>query len=176
MVLFLINILLNVGWLLHLNPFPNAYKNTLDDFAIGTVGTAFFAFISILFILYGYIYKKKLFMFFSGFALLMSNSLALFGIFIPVIISATKFKIKYYILLLFITLSLVISFIYLMPDVYKFTVNRLEIVSDLRFAKFELYTEMYESFAKHPLKLIIRLWSRRKIKLSFRTDQFKVLQ
>ena len=150
----ILNVLLNLGWLLKINPLPNRYINTLDDLAIGTVGTAFFAFLSIAFILYGYIYKKKFVAVISGFCLILSNSLALWGIFLPTMISATKFRIKHYLSITIVIGILIISFSYLMPNVYSFTVNRLDLVSKLKFAKLEMYSEMITEFQSHPLNLI----------------------
>jgi hypothetical protein len=152
--LFFFNVALNIGWLFKINPLPNIYINALDDFAIGTVGNAFVAFIAMIFILYGYIYKKKLLALFSGFVFLMSNSFALFGIFLPVMLSATKFRIKHYLGLVMGMVIIVFSFAYLMPDIYEFTTSRLDIVSKLQFAKLELYTEMFDEFTSNPLMLV----------------------
>ncbi len=152
--LYLLNVVLNIGWLLKINPLPDHYINNWADFAIGTIGSTYFAFLSIIFMVFYIINPKIIPLLVSSFGLIITNSLTLWGLSVPVFFISSGIKLKRIVSLLLIVLSAGLLFIVLFPKIYSNTIHRIGVFSDVHFVKEDLYTDMFMDYQNHPMKIV----------------------
>ncbi len=152
--MYILNVVLNFGWLFRINPLPNNYKNNWADFAIGTTGSMFFGYLSLVLLVFGFIYRRKLLSIIAGFCLIITSSFVLFGFTIPVLFIASKAKLRQYISVFALVMILILGFRIFLPGTYGDTVKRIEIIKNLKFPKLDLYYDMFNDFRKYPVHIL----------------------
>lgn len=152
--LYLFNLLLNVTWLIGINPLPNIYRNDWVDLAIGTIDSTFFGFLSIIGLMYCIVFKRFFFAILFLFGLIITNSLTLFVIALIISIPAFKLKIKYMFVIIVLMTGIISIYTTHIPNWYESHLLRFKSLSITNIYKYEMYDAFTKDFLANPTNLL----------------------